>query len=41
MNVPRIVKTGKFLKFHVKDVILLNLTFIFSGSHKKFSLVLL
>ena len=32
---------GKFLKFHVKDVILGNLTIIFSGSHKKFSLVLL
>ena len=33
--------TGKFLKVHVFHVILLNLTFIFSGSHKKFSLVLL
>ena len=31
----------KFWKFHVKNVILLTLTFIFSGSHKKFSLVLL
>ena len=32
--------TGKILKFHVQDVILWNLTFIFFGSHKKFSLVL-
>ena len=35
----------KFWKFHVWEVILWNLTFIFSGSkknsHKKFSLVLL
>ena len=33
--------TGKILKFHVQDIILGNLTFIFSCSHKKFSLVLL
>ena len=32
--------TDKILKFHVQDVILWNLTFIFFGSHKKFSLVL-
>ena len=31
----------KFWKFHVSDVILWNLTFIFSGSYQKFSLVLL
>ena len=30
-----------FWKFHVNDVILWKLTFTFSGSHKKFSLVLL
>ena len=33
--------TSKFWKFHVQDVILWNLTFFFSGSHEKFSLVLL
>ena len=31
----------KFWKLHILDVILWNLTFIFSGSPKKFSLVLL
>ena len=31
----------KFWKFHVQDVMLWNLTFIFSGSHEKFFLVLL
>ena len=41
-NSTRIVKTQvKFWKFHVEDVILWNLTFIFSGSHKNFSLMLL
>ena len=33
--------TGKILKFHLQDIMLGNLTFIFSSSHKKFSLVLL
>ena len=40
MNV-KFHKNCEFCKFHVKDVILWNLTFIFSGSHEKFSLVLL
>ena len=41
-NFTRIVNcTGEIWKFHVQDVILWSLTFIFSGSHKKFSLVLL
>ena len=40
-NFTRIVTQEKFWKFHVKDVILWNLTFIFSGYHKTFSLVLL
>ena len=41
-NFPRIVKTQvKFWKLHVLDVILWHLRFIFSGSHRKFSLVLL
>ena len=31
----------KFWNFHVQDVMLWNLTFILSGSHKKFSLELL
>ena len=31
----------KFWKFHVQDVILWSLTFIFLGFHEKFSLVLL
>ena len=40
-NFTRIVKTQvKFGKFHAQDVILWSLTFIFLGSHKKFSLVL-
>ena len=34
-------KAGKFWKIDVREVILRNLTFIFSGSHMKFSLVLL
>ena len=34
-------KQVKFSKFCVQDVILWSLTYIFSGSHKKFSLVLL
>ena len=38
-NKCQIVKTQ--LKFHVQDVILRNLTSIFSGSLDKFSLVLL
>ena len=41
-NFTRIVKTQvKFWKLHVLDVILWDLRFIFSGSHRKFSLVLL
>ena len=39
LNFTRIVKTQvKVWKFLVQDVILWNLTVIFSGSHKKFSL---
>ena len=42
LNFTRIVKTEvKFWKLHVKTFILWNLTFIFSGFHVKFSLVLL
>ena len=41
-NFTRIVITQvKFWKFHVQDVILWNLTFIFSGFYEKFCLVLL
>ena len=41
-NVTKVVNTQeKFWKFHVKDVILWNLTFIFLGSRKKYSSVLL
>ena len=41
-NFRRIEKTQiKFLKFHLQDVIFWNVTFIFSGYYKKFSIVLL